>query len=165
MFPAIRHKHESLQLHIHSRKRVVGHRRSEDLVHCRPRTTTLCDVRGRIMSASPHTGHAVFRSLKTRPAIESPSIMAPHLAVAQHNLIHDMILDGTLTAAQMATAAGCSTRSVKAIRSNVCHFNATRAPANGGGRRRSITPPMLDALREHLLEKPGLNQEEMDLAF
>ena len=72
-----------------------------------------------------------------------------------------MILDGTLTAAQMATAAGCSTRSVKAIWCNVRHFNATKAPANGGGRRRSITPPMLDALREHLLEKPGLYQEEM----
>jgi transposase len=74
-----------------------------------------------------------------------------------------MILDGTITAAQMAAVAVCSKRSVKAIRSNLRHFNATKAPANGGGRRRSITPPMLDALREHLFEKPGLYQEEMAL--
>jgi transposase len=74
-----------------------------------------------------------------------------------------MILDGTLTAAQMATVAGCSKRSVKAIRSNLRHFHSTKAPANGGGRRRSITPPMLGALRERLLEKPGLYQEEMAL--
>lgn len=89
--------------------------------------------------------------------------MAPHLASSQHDLIRDMIVDGSLTAAQMATAAGCSMRSVKAIRSNLRHFDSTTAPANGGGRRRSITPPMLDALREHLLEKPGLYQEEMAL--
>jgi hypothetical protein len=89
--------------------------------------------------------------------------MAPHLATSQHDLIRDMIVDGTLTAAQMAAVAVCSKLSVKAIRSNLCHFNTTKAPANGGGRRRSITPPMLDALREHLLEKPGLYQEEMAL--
>ena len=89
--------------------------------------------------------------------------MAPHLATSQHHLIRDMILDETLTAAQMATAAGCSKRSVKAIRSNLHHFHSTKAPANGGGRRRSITPLMLDALRERLLEKPGLYQEEMAL--
>jgi transposase len=89
--------------------------------------------------------------------------MAPHLATSQHPLIRDMILDGTLTAAQMATVTDCSKRSVKAIRSNLRHFHSIKATANGGGTRRSITPPMLDALREHLLEKPGLYQEEMAL--
>jgi transposase len=103
---------------------------------------------------------AKYMLILHRQASES---MAPHLATSQHHLIRDMILDGTLTAAQMATAASCSKRSVKAIRSNLRHFHATKAPANGGGRRRSITPPMLDALRERLLEKPGLYLEEMTL--
>jgi hypothetical protein len=82
--------------------------------------------------------------------------MALHLAASQHDLIRDMIVDGALTAAQMATVATCSTRSVKAIKSNLRYFRTTNAPAKGGGRRRLITPPMLDALLEHLLEKPGL---------
>jgi transposase len=87
--------------------------------------------------------------------------MAPNLAASQHDLIRDTILARTLTTAQMATVAGCSERSIKAIRSNLRHFSTTRAPLNGGGRRRSISPPMLDALCDHLLEKPGLFQEEM----
>jgi transposase len=37
------------------------------------------------------------------------------------------------------------------------------APLNGRGRRRSITPPMLDALLQHLLEKPDLYLEEMEV--
>jgi transposase len=112
-----------------------------------------------------HSRHAIY-SIAQSILIwhrQTPESMAPHLATSQHHLIRDMILDGTLTAAQMATAAGCSKRSVKAIRSNLRHFHATKAPANGGGRRRSIAPPMLDALRERLLEKPGLYLEEMAL--
>jgi hypothetical protein len=82
--------------------------------------------------------------------------MALNLAASQHHLIRDMILDRTLTTTQIATNAGCSERSIKAIKSNLAHFNSTRAPANGVGRRRSITPLMLGALCEHLLEKPGV---------
>jgi transposase len=87
--------------------------------------------------------------------------MAPNLAVSQHDFIRDMILEGTLSTAQIATNAGCSERSIKAIKSNLRHFNSTRAPPNGVGRPRSITPLMLGALCDHLLEKPGLYQEEM----
>src|SRR2546429_8662725 len=36
-----------------------------------------------------------------------------------------------------------------------------KPPSNGVGRPRSVTPPMLDALCEHLLEKPNLYQDEM----
>jgi transposase len=87
--------------------------------------------------------------------------MAPNLAVSQHDLIRGMISAGTLTTAQMATVAGCSERSIKAIRSNLRHFNSTKAPPNGGGRLQSITPSMLEALCDHLIEKPGLYQAEM----
>ena len=36
-----------------------------------------------------------------------------------------------------------------------------KAPADGAGRRWRITSPMLDALRELLLEEPGPYQDEM----
>jgi hypothetical protein len=45
--------------------------------------------------------------------------------------------------------------------SNLRHFGSSKAPSNGGGRPRSITPPMLNALCEHLLEKPDLYLDEM----
>ena len=89
--------------------------------------------------------------------------MAPNLAPSQHDLIRDMILDNKLKAYEMANIAECSERSIKAIRSNVHYFGTTKAPFNGRGRPRSITSPMLEALCEHLLEKPELYLEEMAL--
>ena len=92
----------------------------------------------------------------------SISFMAPRLAASQHQLIGDMILSGSLKQADMAAVAGCSERSIRAIASNLRHFGKTKAPPiSVGGRRRRITPQMLDALREHLLEKPGLYQHEI----
>jgi len=78
-------------------------------------------------------------------------------------MIHDMIVSGSLSASQMASAAVCSERSIKRIRSNIRCFGTTRVPLNGAGRRRSVTPLMLQALKEHLLEKPGLYLDEMVL--
>jgi hypothetical protein len=40
-------------------------------------------------------------------------------------------------------------------------FDSTRGPFNGAGRPRLITIVILDALREKLLEKPGMYQDEM----
>ena len=65
-----------------------------------------------------------------------------------------------LDTSQVADVACCSTRSIKAIRSNLGHFGQTRAPYNGGRRPRSITPPMIEALCEHPLEKPDLYLNE-----
>jgi hypothetical protein len=87
--------------------------------------------------------------------------MAPNLAASQRRTIHDMILSNELTAAQMANAAGCSVRAVKYIRSNLRAFGSVKAPWNGGGRPRSVTPIMLEALREYLLEKPDRYLDEM----
>lgn len=90
--------------------------------------------------------------------------MAPRLAVSQLILIRDMLISGEpLTASQIAEAAGCSERSVKNIRSNLRLFGSVRAPPNRVGRRRSITPVTLEALCDHLLEKPGLYLDEMAL--
>jgi transposase len=87
--------------------------------------------------------------------------MPANLAESQHVLIRDMILSKKLKQVEMAAVAGCSTRSIRNIASNFRIFGTTKAPHNGVGRRRRITPSMLDALREHLLEKPSLYQDEM----
>jgi transposase len=89
--------------------------------------------------------------------------MAPNFAVAQHAVIGDMILSESFTANEIADVAGCSPRSVTTIKSNLRCFGSTKAPSNGVGRPRSITPPMLDALCEYLLEKPSLFQSKMQL--
>jgi transposase len=89
--------------------------------------------------------------------------MAPNLAVSQHVLIRDMIVSGSLKTNEMADAAYCSPRAIKRIRSNLRHFGSTKAPFNGRGRPRSITPIMLHALCDHLIEKPDLYLDEMAL--
>lgn len=81
--------------------------------------------------------------------------MAPNLAASQRDMIRDMINTEKLTAAQIADAASCCVGAIKYIRSNLRCFGTVRAPYNGGGRPRSITPPMLEPLREYLLEKPN----------
>lgn len=87
--------------------------------------------------------------------------MAPNLAVSQHELIRVMIISKSLKTAQMANVAGCSARSIKSIRSNLRCLGTTRAPPNGGWTPQSLTPPMLEALREHLLETPDQCHDEM----
>ena len=90
--------------------------------------------------------------------------MAPRLAVSQLDLIRDALLSSPpLTTSQIARIADCSPRSVRTIRSNLHCFGNVRAPPNGIGRRRSVTPLMLNALCDHLLEKPDLYQDEMVL--
>lgn len=91
--------------------------------------------------------------------------MAPRLAKSQVTLVTDMISSGLFTNPEIATAANCSARGVRRIRSNVRYYGFPQAPQNSGGRKRSITPGLLDALCEYLLDKPGLYQSEMILFF
>ena len=73
--------------------------------------------------------------------------MALRLALSTVHLICDMIhSDASLSASQIAEAAGCSKQSVKHIRSNLQLYGSAKAPPNHVGRQPSITPPMLDAL-------------------
>jgi len=88
--------------------------------------------------------------------------MAPNLAESQHAQIRDMILSNR-PPAEIADVVGCSERSVFAIQSNLRHFGSTKAPSNSVRRPQSITPPMLDALCEYMLEKPNLYQDEIVL--
>jgi len=89
--------------------------------------------------------------------------MAPNLASSQHGLIQDMIIDKKLKTRQMANVVECSERSIKAIRSNIHYYRTTKTPPNGSGRPRSITPLILEALCDHLLKKPELYLEEMEV--
>jgi hypothetical protein len=88
-------------------------------------------------------------------------IIAPNLAVSQHDLVCDMLLDGSLMQVEMANVAGCSDRTIRNIAANLQLFGRTKAPANGARRRRSVTPPMLAALCDRLIEKPRLYRDEM----
>jgi hypothetical protein len=61
----------------------------------------------------------------------------------------------------MANVAGCSGRTIRNIDTNMRLFGTTKAPSNGAGPQRLITLPMLAALCDYLLEKPGLFRDEM----
>ncbi|KAK1837704.1 hypothetical protein CCHR01_19672 [Colletotrichum chrysophilum] len=87
--------------------------------------------------------------------------MAPNLAASQHELIRDMLISGKFTDVSIARTAGCTPRTIYNIRANLECFGHTKAPSNGVGRRRSVTPPMLAALCERLIEKPDLYRDEM----
>lgn len=87
--------------------------------------------------------------------------MAPRLSPSKRQFISDMIQGQSLTRYRMADAAECSEQTIKNIRRNLRLFGNVHAPPNRVGRRRSITPLMLEALFDHLLEKPGLYLDEM----
>lgn len=87
--------------------------------------------------------------------------MAPNLNAARRHLLEAMVQSSELTDIEIASNVGCTTRSVRAARSNLKSFGSTIGPNNGGGRQSMITPPMLAALLEYLVEKPGLYRDEM----
>ena len=110
-----------------------------------------------ISTSSPNLALPTISSKLLRELTNMP----PNLALSQHEQIRDMILSGSLTNHQIASGARCTTRSVQNIRSNLRCFGTTKAPPNRVGRPRTITPPMLSALLEHLVEKPEQYQDEM----
>ena len=56
----------------------------------------------------------------------------------------------------MADAEECSERSIKNTRKNLHQFGNGLPQSVSAGDEVHITPPMLEALCDHLLEKPGL---------
>lgn len=91
--------------------------------------------------------------------------MAPRLSPSKLQFIHDMMKSQSLTTTQMADAAECSDRTIKNIRRNLRLFGKVHSPSNHVDRRRTITPPVLDALCDYLLEKPGLYLDKMVLSI
>jgi transposase len=81
-------------------------------------------------------------------------------------MIHDMLTskmqgDDDLKDDDIAANAGCSTRAVRYCRSNMLLYGSTKAPSNGAGRPKHLTPPMLTALFSQLHINPGMHQREM----
>lgn len=87
--------------------------------------------------------------------------ITPRLPLSKLEMIQDTVLKKLLTASQLAKAAECSKRSVINISNNLRWLGNIRAPPTYIGRRRSVSPLMLEALCDHLLEKPGLYLDEM----
>jgi DNA-binding Xre family transcriptional regulator len=67
-----------------------------------------------------------------------------------------MIHSGELSINEMSQAAGCNQSTISRISSNIRMFGSVKAPPIKGGRPRNITPVMLEALCDHLVEKPAL---------
>jgi len=72
--------------------------------------------------------------------------MALNLAPSMHELIYDMIHSGELFIIEIAQAAGCN-------KSTIRIFGSVKAQPIKGGRTRNITPVMVEALCDHLIEK------------
>jgi len=106
--------------------------------------------------------HLMYSTYLLR-AIHNCTRQAPNLTVSQHERIRDMVLSKSLRNAQMAKIARCSMRSIRTIRTNLRCFGTTKAPPNRVGRPRSITPPMLSALCDRLIEKPHMYRDETAL--
>lgn len=88
--------------------------------------------------------------------------MARNLESWQRTMIVHMIRSKkTLTTSQMARLAKCSERSITNIRKNMRQFGTARSPQIRTGQAPCITASMVDALCDHLTEKPGLYLEEM----
>jgi transposase len=92
--------------------------------------------------------------------------MAPNLALSKHVLIQNMISsklqdDEALKDDDIAKIADCSDRAVRRIRSNLLLFGSTKAPSNGAGRPKTITPPMLTALYDQLSIDPCMHLSDM----
>ena len=80
--------------------------------------------------------------------------MAPNLDAAQRQLLGTMVQSSGMLDSEIASNAGCTTRSVRAAQSNLKSFGSTTAPHNGCGRQSTITPPMLAALLHHFRNVP-----------
>ncbi|KAI9035568.1 uncharacterized protein KD926_003228 [Aspergillus affinis] len=88
--------------------------------------------------------------------------MAPRLSLLQVEIARDMILSKEpLTNAEIARVAQCNERSVTNICRNLKLFGTPRAPENRVGRRKSVTPHMLQVLCDHLHKNPESYHDEM----
>lgn len=94
------------------------------------------------------------RSSQTITSITVRAKMAPNLAASKLEFIHDMILSNRLTPSRIAKAAGCHPSTISRHISNMGLFGSLKAPPIRRGRPRCLTPEMIKALLDYLIEKP-----------
>ncbi|KAJ5471939.1 hypothetical protein N7539_008508 [Penicillium diatomitis] len=87
--------------------------------------------------------------------------MAPRLSPAKLVLIRDMIESQSFTTSEMAEQAECNKLTIINIRRNLRQFGSIYAPQTRVGRKRTVTPQMIEAFCDHLFEKPGLYLDEI----
>src|SRR4051812_497036 len=87
--------------------------------------------------------------------------MAPRLLLLKIYLIRDMIESRSLTITQKSKEAECSKVTIINTRRILRLSGRCHAPPTRIGRRRTITPLIIEALRNHLSEKPSLYLDEM----
>lgn len=61
----------------------------------------------------------------------------------------------------IARISSSTARTVRRRRSNLVRFGTTKAPSNGVGRPRAVTPNMLAALRDRLVDSPCMRLKDM----
>ena len=87
--------------------------------------------------------------------------MAPRLSSSQRTLIDNMIEADRFSNNQIAAAAHTTDRAIRRIRRNIRVFGQMSAPINKPGMPAILRPQMVEALLDHLNEKPELYLEEM----
>ncbi|KAJ5348522.1 uncharacterized protein N7506_001775 [Penicillium brevicompactum] len=96
----------------------------------------------------------------TRPLGTVESLEDRRSRIRLH-LIRDMIESQPLDTSRMTEEAECSEATIINIPANLRQFGSVHAPPTRIGRKRTVTPLMIEALCERLSEKPGLYLDEM----
>jgi hypothetical protein len=78
--------------------------------------------------------------------------MVPKQVSAKHDSINDMMCSGERLILEMAEAASCNKTIILRISSNIRMLSSVKASPNEGGPSQSITPVIIEALFDHLLE-------------
>lgn len=91
----------------------------------------------------------------------SPGDVAPRLSPSKLILTRDMTDSESFTTPEMAEQAECSKQTTISIRNNLRQLGSLYAPQTRVGRKRTVTPLIIEALCDHLYEKPGLYLEEV----
>lgn len=93
------------------------------------------------------------------------SQVAPRLPPSKLHIIRDMIESQSLGTSELAEEAECNQATIINIRANLRQFGSVYAPPARIGRKRTVTPLMIEAHCEHLSEKPDLYLDEMAVSL
>lgn len=84
-----------------------------------------------------------------------PHKMAPRPPLSKLHLFRDMIESQPLTTSQMVEEAECSQATITNIRRSLRRFGSVYTAPTRIGQKRTMTPLLIEALCDHLSEKPS----------